>query len=400
MSNGCPVTDYNHLTDPRMAAAPHAEWDRLKAEYGRAFRSDAGPYPIWFLLDGADIRKAFQTPEVFSSRVVMPFEAGDEHTWIPEEVDPPDHQKYRKILNEWFAPARIAAVEPDIRAWCIQLLEGLTDRDEIEFVSEFSSQFPGGFFLQYIGLPADMANTFLGWMADIVEFMFINTAETEASDAKKRTANLPVIEYLSTVFEDRRREPADDFFTYLLNAQVEDRKLTDEELLNIAILLYMAGLDTVSSMLAFFFKHLADHPEHRQQLIDDPAIIPSATEELLRYYASTNTGRIVTRDIEFAGCPMKEGDRVVLSAVAANHDETEFERAQEIMFDREQNPHLTFAAGPHRCPGSHLARAELVIALEEWHKRIPHYSVADPSQVSYRGGGQMGVDCLPLRLGT
>jgi cytochrome P450 len=388
----------NHFEDERMQADPHAEWERLGSLGHRAIRSEAGPKPIWFLLDGEDIRTALKRWDLFSSRIVLPFQEEPTHTWIPEEVDPPLHPKYRQIFNEWFSPRRIKESEPAIRAWCVQLVEELMDRDEIDFVNDFALKFPGGYFMTFVGLPMEMMETFFGWMENIVEYLYYAKTETDPDSPEGASFDQPVLQYLKSVFDERRTEPRDDFFSFLLAKRIDDRPLNEDELLNIAILLYMAGLDTVASMLSFWWEYLADNPEHRQRIIDDPAITPNAVEELLRYFATTATGRLVTQDVEFAGCPMRQGDRVVLPAMVANRDERVYENAKSVDFDRPDTGHLTFAAGPHRCAGAHLARAELRIALEEWHKRIPHYEIADRTKVKKRGGGQIGVDSLPLRL--
>jgi cytochrome P450 len=161
-------------------------------------------------------------------------------------------------------------------------------------------------------------------------------------------------------------------------------------------LLYAAGLDTVAGELGYMFLHLATHPDHRRLVTEQPERIPAFVEEALRVYSIVTTNRIVTRDTEFAGCPMKAGDRVLLSMPAADRDPRQFADADTFDVERTNNRHIAFAAGPHRCLGSHLARLELQIAVEEWHRRIPEYSLAADAEVTFHVGGVAGVDSLPL----
>jgi cytochrome P450 len=208
-----------------------------------------------------------------------------------------------------------------------------------------------------------------------------------------------VAEFMERVLVERRAERQDDIMSYLLDAEIDGRALTDEELRQICFLLYAAGLDTVANALGFTFLHLARNPDDRRRLIDEPELIPEFIEEMLRYYGVVAPGRIVTRDVDYAGCPMKAGDRIICSIPAANRDPREFSDADTFRLDRTPNRHLAFAAGPHRCLGSHLARIELRVALEEWHARIPEYALADEDAVSYKLG-LIGVERLPLRWPT
>jgi cytochrome P450 len=147
--------------------------------------------------------------------------------------------------------------------------------------------------------------------------------------------------------------------------------------------------------LSYSFLHLATHPADLARLSQDPALIAPAIEEFLRYYAFVTPGRKVTQDAEIAGCPVKAGDMMFLPLAAANRDPDEFEDADKVIIDRQVNRHIAFGAGPHRCLGSHLARLELNIALQEWHQRIPHYRL-DASTPITEHGGQIGLNNLPL----
>jgi cytochrome P450 len=203
-------------------------------------------------------------------------------------------------------------------------------------------------------------------------------------------------EYMNAVLDERRLVRQDDIVSYLLDIEVDGRPLDDDELRQICTLLYAAGLDTVAGQLGYTFLHLAREDEHRRLVTEHPDRIPAFVEEALRMYSIVTTNRIVTRDVDFAGCPMRAGDRVLLSIPAADRDPREFPGADRFDVNRRNNRHLAFAAGPHRCLGSHLARLELRIALEEWHRRIPEYRVADGAEPQFHVGGVAGVDNLPL----
>jgi cytochrome P450 len=200
-------------------------------------------------------------------------------------------------------------------------------------------------------------------------------------------------EYWVAALADRRNdsEPREgDLASYLLHATIDEHPLTDNEMLDMLTVLVLAGLDTTRGQLGYMFRHLATHPEHRRALIENPELIPSAVEEVLRYYTIIfGDGRKVTRDIEFHGASLKKGDMVYGLVSGANRDPRAYERADEFLIDRKRNHHMGFASGPHRCLGQHLARREMQIAVEEWLKVIPDFHIAGGEQLVERGGGSM-----------
>jgi cytochrome P450 len=182
--------------------------------------------------------------------------------------------------------------------------------------------------------------------------------------------------YFNRVLDERRAAPRDDLVSRFLGAEVDGATLSREDILDICFLFLIAGLDTVTATLDCMFSFLAQHPGHRRQLVDDPSLIPSAIEELLRWETPVMlVARAALEDTTLAGCPVRKGDSVILMLGSANTDEGELEDADTVRFDREVNRHIAFGGGIHRCLGSHLARMELRVALREWHRRIPEYSV-------------------------
>jgi cytochrome P450 len=205
-----------------------------------------------------------------------------------------------------------------------------------------------------------------------------------------------VMAYFSALIDEKRARPQDDLVSAAAGWKIDDEEIPMEKLLSMCLLMFMAGLDTVAAQLSWNFYHLATHPEDRRRLVDDPALIESAVEEFLRFYTIVRPSRKVMRDIDFHGCPMKAGDMVHIPLAAACRDPKAFPDADQVLIDRAQNQHIAFGAGPHRCLGSHLARRELRIAMEEWHRRIPDYRIPEDADLIAHSGAEISVERLPL----
>ena len=384
--------DYHH--DPRFEADPLAPFDVFDAVRGRrAFFSPAyGGY--WVLTEAADIRAAFQHPEWFSSRITGIPPTPRPRRLLPLELDPPEHGAFRHPLAPVFSPQAVARLEPRIRRTCVDLIDRFAAAGRCEFLADFAVPFPTTIFVELLGLPAAEAPRFAAW----------NHALLHAHDNPdtRNEAKAAIAAYLDELVtrrtgEVRRGEGRDDdLFAVLLRAEVDGRPLSRDEIFDYAFLLFIAGLDTVTAALGFSFAYLARHTDHRKALVADPGLVPGAVEEMLRAYPVVNPARTVAQDLEFAGVCMRAGDRVLLSTVLANRDPAEFDEPATLDFHRSANRHVAFGAGPHRCLGSHLARCELRVALEEFHRRIPDYRIEDNAVIRAHGGGAMGVDHLPL----
>jgi len=218
------------------------------------------------------------------------------------------------------------------------------------------------------------------------------------SDAEKRKATYTQIaQYLEGVINERRANPGDDMISALVLGQVEGRPLSGQELIGMATLLFVGGLDTVAGQLGFITAFLAEHPEHQRRLRENPALIPNAIEEFLRRHGMSNTVRLVTDDVEFKGLTFKKGDLVMVPISLHGMDPRRWEDPLEVKFDRaDARTHDTFGKGPHRCAGAHLARAEIRIFLEEWLARIPEFRIKEGEAARYLSGGVNGVGALPL----
>jgi cytochrome P450 len=318
--------------------------------------------------------------ELFSSNIEMSL--GNVRPLIPLNVDPPQHAKYRKLLDPLFAPKRMDEQEADITRRVNELIDGFVDSGGCNFTEEFAELFPSSVFLGLMGLPEEELRLFLHLRDGILHPEKIDPNamfEREARLAVVNRTGQEIYEYFGALVDARRKQPADDVVSRFIAAEIDGDRLTRDDILDICFLFLIAGLDTVSDSLTCFYAFLARHPEHRQQIVADPSCIPNAVEELLRWESPVpfSVPRVAMQDTELPnGCPVKEGDAVMVWYGSANVDDDSCPAPFDVRFDREVNRHIAFGGGVHRCLGSHLARRELRITLQEWHRRIPDYWIA------------------------
>ena len=384
------VLKYEELNADKSGALEHfALFDTLREQRDMTF-GDALGHEFWLVSRMEEIRSAFQTPEVFSNSAVVPYEPNTPYKWIPEMLDAPEHTKWRQLLGPFFTPGTVDRMDAKMRQQMNEIIDDVIERGECDFVQDVALRFPNTIFMEMLGLPTSDAAVFQAWETRILH----GGADDRAVDGF--AAMNEVIGYFGQLIAQRRDEPQDDILSKVLTFEIDGAPVNDEDLMALLLLLFMAGLDTVAMQLSYSFLHLATHEQDRVRLVDDPALIPSAIEEFVRYYAFVTPGRKVVKDSELGGCPVTAGQMVYLPLVSANRDPRAFPDAEKVLIDRSPNPHIGFGAGPHRCLGSHLARRELKIALEEWHRRIPKYEL-QPGAVISEHGGQIGLDNLPLR---
>jgi cytochrome P450 len=384
------VFKWDHFAQPEIQSDAIGAYEHM-SERGRILFSPLHG-GFWFLTNYADLHEALQRPDLWSSKYVS-IPARDIPTrddrLLPIGLDAPDHAKYRRLINPAFAPGRMAQLEDKMRVVCRSLIEPLRDQREFDFLEAFARPFPSTIFTQMFGLPSEEWPRFVHWADLLIQIGDI---------AARNQATIEVQDLLKELVAERMRVPRDDLLSFLLEVEIEGDRLTQEDVISFGLLLFMAGLDTVTASLGFFFKFLAENPSHRQQIIDDPSIIPGAVEELFRYHSNVVVSRTATGDFSFAGAQVKEGDRLAGILAVSGRDRQAFPNADTVDFRREPNRHLAFSAGPHRCVGSHLARHELRVALEEWHAVIPNYTVAAGAKLTFHGAGVMGLNALPLEV--
>jgi cytochrome P450 len=319
---------------------------------------------------------------------VVPDAPEPPYYWIPEMLDAPLHNKWRKLLGPLFSPGAIEALEPKIRERFGAIIDEVAPRGKCDFVQDVALRFPNQIFMDLMGMPVTDADKFQQW-----ETAILHEGSSTADSAMKAAGEVHA--YFTDVIAQRREDPKDDIISKAMGWTIDGEPISNEDMMAFCLLMFMAGLDTVNTQLTYSALHLATHDEDRRRINEDPSLLVPAIEEFLRYYSFVTPGRKVLQDTELAGVQIKAGEMVFLPLVAANRDENEFPNASEVIIDRKDNRHLAFGAGPHRCLGAHLARLELTIALQEWQKRVPDYRV-DRSIPIREHGGQIGLSNLPL----
>jgi cytochrome P450 len=384
---GCPVF-HRDFSEPQPIGCHWALADRLREQGPLYFNSFAQGY--WIFTRHDAVKDIYKHPETFSSESITPWDPAPIYRFVPTQIDPPNHIRYRRILNPWFSPRRMEESEPLLRDICRRLVEETAAQGRCDFVKEFALRFPTEAFLAVIGIELAHADRFLAWVEDF----FRGFGGDPDGQAAMASALNSIRQYWVDALEERRGEPEPregDIASYLLHVKYDDeRPLTDDERLDMLTVLVLAGLDTTRAQLGYMFRHLAMHPEDRRRLIAEPELVPSAVEEVLRFYTMIfGDGRKVTHDLEFHGAQLKKGDMVYGLVSAANRDPRVYERANEFVIDRKKNNHFGFASGPHRCLGLHLARREMQIAVQEWLRVIPDFRLATDEVIMERGGGSM-----------
>ena len=315
---------------------------------------------------------------------------------IPLMIDGDEQRMYRRLLDPLFSPKAVMKLKPRVKALIDELIDGFIGDGQVELYRAFCLRMPVIIFVDLLGLPQSDVPKFERFKYAVVR---PEGATREEQDAYARREGEIMREYLTQVFDEREAsgELGDDLIGGFLSAEVDGRKLTRSEIMNIVYLLVIAGLDTVASSLSCMFAWLAQHPKERAELVADPSLTPSAVEELLRFESPVMYGhRYVTEDFELNGWSFSAGETVGVVWSAANVDADAFEDPLTVDIRRKRNVHIDFATGPHRCLGSNLARMELVAALNRFHERIPEYSITPGSEVEYVNFGVRMAHHLPL----
>jgi cytochrome P450 len=359
---------------------------------------DAGP--VVALADGgflvttrAAADTVFRDPETFSSKRAFDT-LGSPVPLLPIAYDPPDHTRYRRLLQPFFTPRTATALEESARGQVNGLIDAVAGKGSCDVAAALARPFPPEVFLTLFGLPLTDRDRLLAWKDVIIKMADLSGAAEPPPEVMQSAMQL--FEYVSVHVAECRAGRGDGLLTRLF-ADTADEPLTDEEALGLCFLFVLAGLDSVTNALSMMFAKLAVRPEMRRRLVAEPSLIPEAIEEMLRVDpANATLPRVATRDVEIEGVLVPAGSPVGVAVGAANRDPAELDDPDAIDFERGYN-HLTFGGGPHRCLGVHLARLELRVVLEEWHRRIPEYGLAPGArpQVTWPAG-VIGIESVPL----
>ncbi|MFF0817830.1 cytochrome P450 [Rhodococcus sp. NPDC003318] len=394
------------MAQPLQCPVSHNDYSRASEIYGhyalldaererdRFHFNDTTEHGFWMLTRYEDVLAGFQNSTALTTDVRTALFPKSGIPLLPQDLNGEEHQKFRKIINRFFAPAAVKRMAPLAHSRCIELIEEIRDHGHCNFVAEFAIRYPTDLFLALLGLPVSDGEFFLPWSENMLNCML----QGDVDGANLWQAK--ILDYFDRAVEERRTnplDPAEDLVTRLLQAEIDGVPLSKDDILTTCLSIMLAGLDTTRSALGYIFAHLAQHDEDRQMLIDDPGLTASAVEEFVRLYPLViQAGREVKESTEVHGLDLAPDDVVWLGIGSANRDPRMYPEPEKFVLGRPGlNQHLAFGAGPHRCLGMHLARLELAVVLEEWHKRIPHYRIKSGAPLVERGS-QLTLENLEL----
>ena len=366
---------------------PHAQVaERLHSQAPEIFYTphNGGHWVVTRAADGVEV---FRNYELFSNDPQFNKWKQLQTRHIPLQYDPPEHDALRKIFTSYFTPVAVKKLEADIRVLMRDLILSFKGNGSCLFVSELSNKFPVTVFLNMVGAP-------LSDLDRLVDLAGQYMRSADRAESARGFAGL--VDYVTGLIEDRRANPGPDLISHILAARPDGRELTKDEVIGAAQFFFLAGLDTVASMLSSIVLFLAKHPDHYAALVADPTKIAAAVEELMRVSAPSISERGARSDFEYQSVQFKQGDRVLMLPQIYGLDDREVENPFVVDFERSVSKHLGFGAGAHRCLGSHLARIELRIFLEEWTQNFAAFRLAEGAKPKFSGGIVWVPDEIPL----
>ncbi|HTH28667.1 MAG TPA: cytochrome P450 [Sphingobium sp.] len=393
--------DFDMQFDAALLADPH--------ERVRALLRDAPPVfwtprngGRWVAIGHPEIFKASRDPENFSSspmprEVMLQMRAAARPDGprvpqaLPITLDPPEHGKFRGPLQQAFSPKAIMARKDEIRDMADSLIDTVIDQGHCDFIPAIAEPLPVQVFLKMMGLPGERQPEFRALVHEYLGMTLSATPQQRAALSRK------VANAMLDVIKARRDDPRDDLISLLWQTEIDGQPMTLETMEDYAVLLFVAGLDTVINGLGFGIRHLAANPDLQDQLRANPALIPDAAEELLRRYTFTIPIRRVANDVELGGWTLKAGEWLALYLPGADLDPREFPEPERFDLNRENKVHIAFGAGVHRCLGSHLARVELQVLYAQVLKRLPRFRLDPDKPARFHAGYILAMDSLPLR---
>jgi len=398
-----PATDYD-IFDPDYIKDPFPVWEEIRGKCPVAHTERVGG--SWMPTTYEDLKRIAADWHHFSSvdPLVAPIVPPEGHELEnaaeedqpfygvgapPISSDPPEHTWTRKLLLPPFSQKSIEKWEPFTREHCNKLIDGFIENGRCDGAVDYAQQIPPYVIATMMGIPNENTDMFTQWVREFLEFGLQNFD----SAVNSRTA---ILTFLWSQIEARKQDPKDDLITYLVQSEVDGAPPPDTHILGTCFLLLVAGIDTTWSSIGSALWHLAQNPQHRKMMLEDEKIFDRGIEELLRAYAPVTMARLVTQDVQYDGCQMKQGDKILMNFPAGNRDPAKFENPDEVIIDRALNPHIAFGVGIHRCAGSNLARMEMRVAIGEFLKRIPDFHLEAPDAVTWAGGQVRGPRTMGL----
>jgi cytochrome P450 len=386
------LNDFDH-TDPRWTENPFPIWDELRAQCPVVHTERfLGCYlPTTY----EAVKQISYDTEHFSSRrvVVRNIRPEPPAPSPPITSDPPQHKPAKQLLLPPFTPDAMKKLEPKVRAICNELIDGFIDQKGCDVAAHYTKHIPVRTIAYMLGIPEKDGELFIKWIHEILELGISN-------DEVLMRAIHEMAAYFASHIGYRKKHPTDDLISTLMNARDKDgQPLSDAHVQGSLRLLLIAGIDTTWSAIGSSLWHLAKTPSDRQRLVAEPQLLPTAIEEFLRAYSPVTMAREVVKETTVSGCPIKPGNMVLLSFPAANRDPAVFPDADKVIIDRKENRHAAFGLGIHRCIGSNLARMEMMVAIEEWLKRIPDFRLDPAGEITWSEGTVRGPRQLPMLFG-
>jgi cytochrome P450 len=384
------TTDFDHL-EWRWVENPYPLWADIRAECPMAHTSRYGG--VYLPLRKSDICAIANDPEHFSSQsVVVRAFSSPQYSNPPINSDPPQHASDRRVLLPLFKPEAIAALEPRTREICREILCGLRGAERGDVALDYARHIPSQVIAVMLGLPREDGELFLRWI--------YQTLDAGVRDAHAgETAFAEMTAYFAEQVAHRRSHPGGDLISALIATSVDGKPLSEDHVVGTLRLLLIAGIDTTYSMIGASLLHLATSHADRDRLVGDPALIASAVEEFLRAYSPVTMARVAVKDHEVAGVTIPAGEMVMLPFAAANRDPACFPNPDRVILDREDNAHVAFGFGRHRCVGAGLARMEIRVAIEEWLAEFPAFRRDHSRPVVWSKGTVRGPRTVPVRYG-
>jgi cytochrome P450 len=394
------ATDYD-IFDPDYVKEPGPVWDDLRQRCPIAHTKRWGG--SFMATRYEDVQQLVRmTPELSSrSPTIVPPSPELREEMIAEvkaygsenppiTADPPEHKPYKQLILPFFTPKATESYREFTEDLCNTLIDGLVDKGQCDAAAEYAQQIPPRVIARILGIDPARGAEFTEWTQGVLEFGQTNP--------ELRTKYRRIIrDFFAELVTHRREVPSDDVVSTLIAAEVEGAALSDHSIIGICNLLLVAGIDTTWSSIGAALWHFAGHPEDRRRMVREPDLFPTAIEELLRFYGPVMMGRRILEPVTIAGTELTPGEKLILNFPAANRDPEVFERADEVVLDRERNRHVAFGIGIHRCAGSNLARMEMDVALRTWFERIPEFELTDPDAVTWAGGQVRGPRSIPVR---
>jgi cytochrome P450 len=385
------LIDFDLAEDPALRADPQARLTELLVDDPRDILYSPRLGGFWIVKKLDYAREVLNNGRLYSSYPIgLPPNYEHRPRLIPLEIDPPEHLRYRRLIMPAFQPAAVNPLEERIRARAGALLDAFLAPGRGDFHWGFAKPFPTGIFLQQMGLDEALMQEF--WDCENGFY------RAESPEERMRCA-VKISEHLSRAVEEHVGKPRDDLVSMLLETEVEGEKLSRAEVDATCYLLFLAGVDTVATMLSFIFRYLALNPAVYARIAASPETMADSAEELLRMHAFLNLNRVCTQDTEFHGVTFKAGDCILVPTFVVDRDAAVYACPHEFRPDRprsERNVHQAFGSGGHKCAGIHLARLEVRIALEEFCKRVESLRIPADAVLRAHGGTVMGYDDMPL----